>query len=226
MRCVYVEDIAFQAGKRWAEKLAQTMERDFVVMPSSAYSADEEADLVFFAVPCNARRVQHFLNMARGLRSPYIFLTPAMRKIPQLLYAPQPINSILAPVSMLEEEVHKAEIISHLARFTQAEITLLTAGDYGSRARTNTDKILTFLHAREQALGTTFSIQNPTARFNSLNLHKELFSYTPDVFVVTASRDYGLDDLIFGPPERKLILRTPSPVVLINPRGDLYSLCD
>ena len=47
-----------------------------------------------------------------------------------------------------------------------------------------------------------------------------------DMIVWTASRDYGLDDLIFGPAERKLILRSVVPIALLNPRGDLFSLCD
>jgi len=32
--------------------------------------------------------------------------------------------------------------------------------------------------------------------------------------------------LIFGPPERKAIARSQVPVMLVNPREDLFSLCD
>ena len=47
-----------------------------------------------------------------------------------------------------------------------------------------------------------------------------------DLLILTASRDYGLDDILFGPPERKAIQRALVPVMLINPREDLFSLCD
>ena len=50
---------------------------------------------------------------------------------------------------------------------------------------------------------------------------------TPNsILIISASRDYGLDDLIFGPKERKILKTTNIPTMLINPRGDLYALCD
>ena len=238
MKVVYVEDTVIPAAREWAEQLAQTMERDFVAVPADAYNADEEADIVFFATACNARRVQRFLDIARPFRMPYIFLTPVMFRNPSNS-SPEtgevtrsdggvdfPLRTILAPVTMLEEEVHKAELLSHLARYTHASITLLTAKDYGSRARTNTNKILTFLHAREEALGMTFTIQEQTAQSNSMSLYKELMGFDASLLVQTASRDYGLDDILFGPVERKIILHAHAPVALINPRADLFSLCD
>ena len=44
--------------------------------------------------------------------------------------------------------------------------------------------------------------------------------------LVSASREYGLDDLLFGSKERKILTRINVPILLINPRGDLYTLCD
>jgi hypothetical protein len=46
------------------------------------------------------------------------------------------------------------------------------------------------------------------------------------ILIISASRDYGLDDLIFGPKERKILKNIEIPTMLINPRGDLYALCD
>ena len=47
-----------------------------------------------------------------------------------------------------------------------------------------------------------------------------------NILIISASRDYGLDDIIFGPKERKIIKNINIPTMLINPRGDLYTLCD
>lgn len=47
-----------------------------------------------------------------------------------------------------------------------------------------------------------------------------------DLTIVSASREYGLDDLIFGSKERKILEKTTQPMLLVNPRGDLYALCD
>ena len=46
------------------------------------------------------------------------------------------------------------------------------------------------------------------------------------IIIVSASRDYGLDDLLFGPKEYHVVKKSSVPVLLVNPRGDLYALCD
>ena len=238
MQFLYVEDTVIEPARAWAERFTAAMQRDFAVvaadafeLPSDEGGAPAETDLIFFATDTRARRVQHWLDLARELRIPYLFLTPAMH------YPDGTLTNVLAPVTMLEEEVHKAELLSHLARYTDCAVTLLPAHDYGSRARTNTGKIRTFLDTRQADLGKTFQIEEQTAKADSMSLHKELYgsinlqiykftNLQIDLIVWTASRDYGLDDLIFGPAERKLILHATVPVALLNPRGDLYSLCD
>ena len=68
------------------------------------------------------------------------------------------------------------------------------------------------------------------ARKDSFSLIQEAAErqrdFQHDLLILTASRDYGLDDLLFGPPERKAIQRALVPVMLVNPREDLFSLCD
>ena len=46
------------------------------------------------------------------------------------------------------------------------------------------------------------------------------------LIIVSASRDYGLDDILFGPKESHVVKKSNIPVLLVNPRGDLYALCD
>ena len=222
MRMVYIEDAVIPAARNWAEGLAKATERTFEVVPADAFTEDMEADMLFYATSARSRSVQHFLNISRELRIPYLFLTPQMHYPADMV-----LHNVLAPVTMLEEEVHKAELLGHLARYMGTTLTLLTAKDYGSRARTNTDKIRTFLEARQADLGKPFVVRQETARSDSMSLYKEVMnSREADLIVWTASRDYGLDDLIFGPAERKLILRSVVPIALLNPRGDLFSLCD
>ncbi len=85
----------------------------------------------------------------------------------------------------------------------------------------------TFIQERAEDLGRTFDVREHAARTDSMSLYKEVTTVrNTDMIVWTASRDYGLDDLLFGPAERKIILRSAVPVALLNPRGDLYSLCD
>ena len=68
------------------------------------------------------------------------------------------------------------------------------------------------------------------AKSDSFKLDREAVKLAEEkqfgIVLVSASRDYGLDDLIFGPNEYHLIRRSAVPLLLVNPRGDLYTLCD
>lgn len=181
------------------------------------YLEAEDVDMIFISCPNTARDVQKWLSLCRNIRVPYIFMTSTMLKV-------KPIQRILIPVTMLEEEVYKAQILSHVGRYTEAKLILLKAHDYGSHAQRNVNKIITSLEF------FSLSAEVIEARKDSLNLHRELTDrqreFLSDLIFVTASREYGLDDLLFGPQERHIIRRSQVPIMLINPRGDLFSLCD
>ena len=167
--------------------------------------------------------IQRVLNDCRELRSPYVIITPSMREIDEL-------HQILVPVSRLEEETYKGEICTYLARKTGAHILLLTAKDYGSRAKQNTDRIITHIQSVMDRTGVTIHYDVLTGMKDSDHINREACDRSSelqaDLLLLTASREYGLDDLLFGPVERHVIQRALIPVMLVNPRADLYSLCD
>ena len=181
------------------------------------------------------RTIQHHLNECREERRPYVFVTNTMTV--------KPLRRLLVPVSMLEEETYKAEICTYIARKTGAHIILLQANDYGSHARQNVNRIVTHiekvnerLKAESHPTSDNEAVQHPIsyeiviARKDSFKLVQESAErqrdFQHDLLILTASRDYGLDDILFGPPERKAIQRALVPVMLVNPREDLFSLCD
>lgn len=171
----------------------------------------------------NDRRViQRHLNECREERRPYVFVTPTMTV--------KPLRRLLVPVSMLEEETYKAEICTYIARKTGAHIILLQANDYGSHARQNVNRIVTHIKAISDKTGIPISYEVVIAHKDSFSLVREASErqrdFQHDLLILTASRDYGLDDILFGPPERKAIQRALVPVMLVNPREDLFSLCD
>jgi hypothetical protein len=170
----------------------------------------------------NGRVIQKHLNESREERRPYVFVTNTMNI--------KPLRRLLVPVSMLEEETYKAEICTYLARKTGAHIILLQANDYGSHARQNVNRIVTHIKAVAEKSGENISYEVCMARKDSFGLVREASErqrdFQHDLLILTASRDYGLDDILFGPPERKAIQRALVPVMLINPREDLFSLCD
>ena len=164
------------------------------------------------------RAIQRQLNDCREERRPYVFVTSTMKI--------KPLRRLLVPVSMLEEETYKAEICTYLARKTGAHIILLQANDYGSHARQNVNRIIT--HIKKVKEPITYEVV--LAHKDSFKLTQEaaerIRDFQHDLLILTASRDYGLDDILFGPPERKAIQHSLVPVMLVNPREDLFSLCD
>ena len=138
------------------------------------------------------------------------------------------LTRILVPVSMLEEEVYKAEICTYLARKTGAHLILLRARDYGSKAEQNMQRIITHIQTVAERTGEKISYEEQVAKRDSFAFHKDFHSdeWAHDLLLLTASREYGLDDWLFGPPELYAIRHSHVPVLLVNPRADLFSLCD
>ena len=183
------------------------------------------------------RGVQQVLDACREERRPYVITTPnslitSSPSCPPKGKLERALTSILVPITMLEEEVYKAEICTYLARKTGAHLILLRANDYGSKAKQNTQRIITHIQTIAEHTGETITYEERVAKGDSFHIHKELHRYPitdnryPDLILLTASREYGLDDWLFGPPEQYLIRHSHVPVMLINPRADLFSLCD
>ncbi len=183
------------------------------------------------------RGVQQVLDACREERRPYVITTPnslitSSPSRPPKGKLERALTSILVPITMLEEEVYKAEICTYLARKTGAHLILLRANDYGSKAKQNTQRIITHIQTIAERTGETITYEERVAKGDSFHIHKELHRYPitdnryPDLILLTASREYGLDDWLFGPPEQYVIRHSHVPVMLINPRADLFSLCD
>ena len=208
---------------------------------------DNSEDIKLIECENNKRVIQRHLNECREERRPYVFVTSTMTI--------KPLRRLLVPVSMLEEETYKAEICTYIARKTGAHIILLQANDYGSHAKQNVNRIVTHINkVNERLVNQSVSPQDGLSEKRSVSdsgpsgeaglisyeivlARKDSFSliqeaaerqrdFQHDLLILTASRDYGLDDLLFGPPERKAIQRALVPVMLVNPREDLFSLCD
>ena len=219
---------------------------------------NDNEDIKLIECANEKRTIQKHLNECREERRPYVFVTNTMTV--------KPLNRLLVPVSMLEEETYKAEICTYIARKTGAHIILLQANDYGSHAKQNVNRIVTHINKVNERLvnqsvsdsglsekrsvspqdglsakrsvsdsglsgaAGPISYEIVLARKDSFSLIQEAAErqrdFQHDLLILTASRDYGLDDLLFGPPERKAIQRALVPVMLVNPREDLFSLCD
>ena len=175
------------------------------------------------------RHIQSVLDSCREERRPYVIIKNECSAQQSCCSEVQKgLSRILVPVSMLEEEVYKAEICTYLARKTGAHLILLRARDYGSKAKQNMQRIITHIQTVAERTGTQITYEEQVAKRDSFSFHKDFQSgeWKHDLLLLTASREYGLDDWLFGPPELYAIRHSQVPVMLVNPRADLFSLCD
>ena len=175
------------------------------------------------------RHIQSVLDSCREERRPYVIIKNECSAQQSCCSEVQKgLSRILVPISMLEEEVYKAEICTYLARKTGAHLILLRARDYGSKAKQNTQRIITHIQTIAERTGEEISYEEQVAKRDSFYFHKDFHfeGWQHDLLLLTASREYGLDDWLFGPPELYAIRHSQVPVMLVNPRADLFSLCD
>ncbi|MCQ2332757.1 MAG: universal stress protein [Paludibacteraceae bacterium] len=159
----------------------------------------------------DTRRLQHYLNAFRRLRVPYVFVKEGMS------FA---MGKIGLPVTRYEEDKEKGPFCGSFARNFGSKVTIYKPKDYGTMAARNIESIAGLL----QKESVEYVIEY--GRRNSDQIETEAADMENDFLIISASRDYGWDDLIFGPKERKTIKRAKTPVMVINPRGDLYPLCN
>ncbi len=204
----------------WKQQNVQPFLTLCTLNPLSALStilSDMEAAMLFVPLIKNAHsyHIMPLLRACRGLRIPYIFTKEEN--------PPSSLKRWLVPVSFLPEEKEKGVIASSFARFHGSSVDLLLANDYGTRAVRNAEAI--------QGLLSKFSVPYQTIKGqkDSFAIQQEAVKRASqgeaDGVLLTASREYGVDDLIFGPPERKMIITSRVPLLFLNPRSDLYILC-
>jgi glutaredoxin len=178
----------------------------------------EEKDAALLVIGLNSNKeIQFYLNKCRELRVPYIFVN---NDIP----ANFDIKNIILPITNLEEDREKGPFSSSFARHFNCPITIYQPNDYGSKAETNIEAMKNLFNS----LNLQYSTQKGKKDSNGIELESAILNKNNQnsILIISASRDYGLDDIIFGPKERKIIKNTNIPTMLINPRGDLYTLCD
>ncbi len=206
--------LAVQLDKKF-EVLVLEKASDFDMLTHTCES--KEISFLFIQLTSNqSKHIKKYLHACRDLRIPYLFFKdtfPALQ-----------LEQVLVPVNFLIEEIEKAQFAAAFGRFCNAQITLLQANDYGSKAATNVAKITSVFEKFD------FKHQTLKGKKDSFKIEYEALQYAAHqhcgLIIISSSREYGLDDVIFGPKEFHLIKKTTVPLMLINPRGDLYVLCD
>ncbi len=191
----------FQSNKKLTETIVQTISAQDCVMLVWQYER-------------NSHQIQAMLDSCRELRIPYFFVSPEHK-----ICAPK---NVILPISFLIEDREKATWGRSLNVRFNSEFGILQPNDKGTRAAKNVAHIEDFF-VRNNIPHKI--IKGQKSSFKNDKEALDLYSNVSDLVMVTASREYGLDDQFFGPKERHIIKKSNIPLMLLNPRDDLYVLC-
>lgn len=163
----------------------------------------------------NKLSVQIYLDAFRALRIPYLFVRAGQKPN---------FEKVALPISFLIEDKEKGPFAAAFGRFLKSQLVIFQPKDYGTKALQNIDAIKTLLDSFQ----LNYEVRKASKDSNGVEREAANWAASGEagLVLVSASREYGLDDLLFGSKERKMITRTNVPIMLINPRGDLYTLCD
>lgn len=215
------------AAFRYAEFLANKFELQLLTRKmEDAFRLDElleTEDLILLVVQLTGKsqqkkEIKTYLALCRELRLPYIF-------IKEWEPANLSVQHIYAPIGYLVEEKEKGKWTGSFHKFLASQIHFVKPKDRGTRAARNLGFITGLLEKR----GTPYRViegAKPTDK--SANEALELIEnsgHTNSLLMLSGSRDYGLDDIVFGPKEYHMVKKSPVPVMIINPRDDIYMLC-
>ena len=191
--------------------------RNFNDISLSDFSDEVDISFLFIQLTDNkSKSIKYVLNLCRDLRIPYILHKDSFSELK--------MEKVILPIGFLEEEMEKAQFASAFGRFCGSKIKMLLANDYGSKAATNAERM------KELFDKFDFSYNLEKAKKDSFKVEMEAVEVAQNeqagCIIVSSSRDYGLDDIIFGSKESHVVKKSTVPVLLVNPRGDLYALCD
>ena len=163
----------------------------------------------------NKLSVQTYLDAFRALRIPYLFVRAGQKPN---------FEKVALPISFLIEDKEKGPFAAAFGRFFKSQLIIFQPKDYGTKALQNIDAIKTLLDSFQ----LNYEVRKASKDSNGVEREAANWAASGEagLVLVSASREYGLDDLLFGSKERKMTTNTNVPIMLINPRGDLYTLCD
>lgn len=189
---------------------------DNVVRLGDVADVVEQLDASLLVVELtNKLSVQTYLDAFRALRIPYLFVRAGQKPN---------FEKVALPISFLIEDKEKGPFAAAFGRFFKSQLVIFQPKDYGTKALQNIDAIKTLLDSFQ----LHYEVRKASKDSNGVEREAANWAASGEagLVLVSASREYGLDDLLFGSKERKMITRTNVPIMLINPRGDLYTLCD
>lgn len=189
------------------EEISKSLESADCVMLLFAYSRNSS---------WQKNRISDILMACRDLRIPYI-------GFPEDGSIFKGLNKIALPIGFLVEEKEKAPVSNVFCEYCNSELELIQPNDKGKRASRNVDFITKILHNYKR---NPKIIKGEKSSFKiELEAVDLLEERNYDIIFISASREYSLDDILFRPKESTVLWKSDIPILIINPRDDIYVLC-
>jgi nucleotide-binding universal stress UspA family protein len=166
--------------------------------------------------------VPKLLKMFRKSRIPYLFVNKDIED--NLFY-----KKIILPIDSTKESKEKVLWASYFSRFNEAEVKVMTAhvkDEFFVRQLNNNQK---FIRKIFDNFEVNFEIINTMEKEKDIDYYAIRVAQEENagLVIVLSTKSYGLLDLINGPKELTSIMnKWQIPILCLNPRDDLYVLCD
>ncbi len=198
-----------------------------ILMPILKKTSDEiEAASVIMTMEKNSRirfyKDVQFIKETKQFKMPFLMVHSQ---------EPHPEQSkiIYLPIGFRKEEKEKLVWASYFGRFNHSKIVLLKAKESDSTARARVQAHILFAKKLFDQFNLDYDIIASTK--NSFGITKEALQFAhyekKGIVMICTTKHYGPEEEIIGPPELKFIKnREQVPVFCVNPRQDLYVLCE
>lgn len=142
---------------------------------------------------------------------------------------PEQSKVIYLPIGFRKEEKEKMVWASYFGRFNNSKIKVIKARETDSTARARVMAHVMFAKKLFDQFNLHYEIVNSV--HNSFGVTKEALQLAHNdqkgIVMICTTKHYGPEEEIIGPPELKIVKnREQVPVFCVNPRQDLYVLCE
>lgn len=173
------------------------------------------------------RQSSHYFspsNIVSDYRELRIPILVVQNKMP----GPQAFRHIVLPVDFTKESKEKASWAGYFGKLYKSYITIVHTeyrdGFFMVQLRNN----LLLIKKLFDALKTQYDLHK--AEKVKYDIDRYALSYAKmkgaGMIIITATKEWGVDDFILGPAEKRIITNEDQlPVMLVNPRDDLFVPC-
>ena len=176
--------------------------------------------------PLNRTALHYFhpLNLVTDYRELRIPVLVVQNKMPDA----HTFRHIILPIDFTKESKEKASWAGYFSKLNRSAITIIHTeyrdGFFAAQLRNNLILVQKLFNTLEAA----YEIHKAEKVKYGIDRYGVSYAKMKEAGMlnIMAAKEWGIDDFLLGPPEKKIITNEDQlPVMMINPRDDLYVPC-